>query len=98
MNLVSESKIEKAVCRHWKKQGWWPIKLTAIGVRGAPDRMMCGHGKIVLIEFKTPKGRLSPGQVAFHSKLWSKCGIHAHVVRSVEEGIQLEEDARPDEL
>ncbi|MBV6633863.1 MAG: VRR-NUC domain-containing protein [Alphaproteobacteria bacterium] len=55
MNLraVPESKIEREVCAHATKLGWWCLKLSSPSNRGMPDRMLVkAPGRIVFIEFK----------------------------------------------
>lgn len=44
--------------------GWINRKVQYIGVRSCPDRHFYRRGRIIIVEFKKPKGgRLSPGQV-----------------------------------
>lgn len=66
MPVRLESDIEKRVCKQAEKEGWWPLKLVAIGHRGFPDRWFikeskygysCGLPHIVIIEFKAPGKR-----------------------------------------
>ncbi|MCA1807821.1 MAG: hypothetical protein LC687_08260, partial [Actinobacteria bacterium] len=58
-----ESEIERRVCAQAEKEGWWPLKLVALGHRGFPDRWFIrkgGFGQgpiIILIEFKAPGKR-----------------------------------------
>lgn len=83
-----ESDIERAALRKAKKLGWWGIKLVPSIVAGLPDRMFLGHGKIVFIELKTAKGKVTPIQTAIH-KRFDKCGIPVHICRSPDEVLEV---------
>ena len=65
-----EKDIEKAVCAYAKKLGCLVYKFVSPGQRGVPDRMIIlPFGTVVFIEFKTPKGKLSPIQEREIAKL-----------------------------
>ena len=48
---------------------------------GFPDLVCLVHGKVLLVEIKTPHGTLTPAEVMFQAK-WP-----VHIVRSVEEAV-----------
>lgn len=64
------------------------MKLALIGkVKGMPDYFIIKHDKVVALEFKSAKGRMSDSQKAI--QLWFKEErIPYYVVRSVEEAIE----------
>jgi len=58
----AEARIEKAVCDYAEHEGFLVRKYASLGVKGAPDRILYGHGHVFLMEFKTPIGSLSRPQ------------------------------------
>lgn len=87
-----ERDIEKASVIAAKQIGWYGIKLLSSLMRGLPDRMFIGHGKVVFIEYKTQSGVLSPSQRAI-SRLFAQYGHTIHVARSVHDTIKVLENA-----
>lgn len=51
-----EKQIEKPTVTWAERDGWEVRKCKWIGHDGAPDRLFLGHGRMVYIEFKRPKG------------------------------------------
>ena len=51
---------------------------------GIPDSIFAGHGFTLFVEFKVPKGKLTPYQ-KFFRKTWTDNGGIALVWRSVDE-------------
>ena len=51
---------------------------------GIPDLMMAGHGRTLLVEVKTEKGKLTPHQQLFNHE-WNLHGGTCLVWRSVED-------------
>lgn len=51
-----EAEVENAVVALAKQHGWLIRKLRWIGRDGAPDRFFAKRGRIVLPEFKRPRG------------------------------------------
>lgn len=79
---MRESAIEAACCRYARQRGVLPVKLH-FGAIGMPDRMfLLPGGRALLVEFKTPVGRLSPRQKLVHEEL-NALGHPVTVVRSV---------------
>lgn len=87
-----ERDIEKASVIAAKQIGWYGIKLLSSYMRGLPDRMFIGHGKVVFIEYKTQSGVLSPSQRAIH-RLFAQYVHTIHVARSVHDTIKVLENA-----
>lgn len=68
----SEISIEQAFCQKVRKMGCTPIKLSAIGFRSWPDRLIVGPNRLFeFIEFKRPGQKLTDGQLEVHEKLAS---------------------------
>ena len=55
-----ESKIERKLCEGVRGLGGRAYKLVSPGCAGLPDRLICfPYGRVVFVELKSPKGRLS---------------------------------------
>ena len=60
---AAEATIERNVCRFAKAAGLLVYKFVSPGQRGVPDRIFIStEGQTVYVEFKAPKGRVSPLQ------------------------------------
>ena len=88
-----ESKIESDSKKAASKFGWWGIKLLPMLIKGLPDVMYIGHGRVVFIEYKNEKGKLSRMQIHIHKK-FKDHGITVHVCRSVDETIGVLNNAK----
>lgn len=86
-----ESKIEKGSVKAAEKLGWWSFKLLSTLVKGLPDRCFIGHGKVVFIEYKNEKGKLSRMQEYMHAK-FLRFGIKVHVARSIDDTLRILND------
>ncbi len=86
---ATEATIERAVCMYAKKAGMISLKFISPGNRGVPDRIWINqYGEVYFVEFKAPKGVVSPLQQMWINRL-RKVHKQVHVVRSVEEGKKL---------
>lgn len=47
-----ERDLEKKVRLHCKSRKLWCRKFVSPGIRGVPDRIICGHGKVLFLELK----------------------------------------------
>ena len=84
-----ENEIENAVTRKARLSGWYSWKLGSPGRRGLPDRLYVKPpNRVVFIEFKRPQGIVSAQQGSTIAVLRA-CGIDVHVVRSVDEGLEI---------
>lgn len=90
---MRESEIEKKSVAAAKKLSWYSFKLLSTLVRGLPDRVFIGHGRIIFIEYKTATGKLSPIQQRIHA-IFAEHGITVHVARSVEDTIRILYDVK----
>jgi len=60
---MTESQIEKAVCKHAESKGFISYKFVSPNTRGVPDRLFIDNcGLVFFIEFKKPGGRIGPHQ------------------------------------
>ena len=81
---------QTAIVEALRKRGWLVLSLAPMG-GGVPDLLIAkpyryGHPDFqpVLIEVKTPKGKLTPDQDAFIEQGWP-----VTVIRSVDEALAL---------
>ena len=79
-----EKQIEEKSCRWAVNQGWLQYKFTSPSRRSVPDRMFIREGRVVFIEFKTEKGRLTSGQAREIARL-ENADCEVHVCRSLDE-------------
>jgi len=67
------------------RKAWEVSLLKGLGVRaGIPDLFVAGPGKVIALEVKAEKGKLSPVQKSTIGAL-AEAGIPTIVVRSIEE-------------
>lgn len=85
---MKESTIEKAVTAYAKSKGWLSYKWLSLNQRGVPDRLFFKAGKVKLIEFKRPAGKVTPLQACVHRQLGHQ-GFMVNVVNSIEQGKDL---------
>lgn len=83
---MTEAKIEATACAAARQKGWLTYKFTSPARRSVPDRLFVREGRVVFIEFKSPAGKLTPGQVREIAELGAH-GAEVHVCRSVEEAL-----------
>lgn len=85
---MRESYIEAKVTANAKARGWLSYKWVSPSQRGVPDRLYFKDGNVVVVEFKAPKKKPTPYQLAIHRRL-EAVGITVHVIDSIEKGDQL---------
>jgi hypothetical protein len=79
---VTESAIEAACCAYAVKRGCIPLKQSG-GEVGTPDRVfLLPRGKVLVVEFKAPDGRLSPRQKLVFEK-YAERGHPVLIIRQV---------------
>lgn len=79
-----EKEVEKFLVREVKKIGGISFKLISPGNAGVPDRIVIlPSGKVVFVELKTDKGRLTKLQEVQIKKI-SDLGADARVLRGIE--------------
>lgn len=68
--MISEKELEKIFADEIKKAGGRAYKFTSPGNDGVPDRIVCmPEGRLIFVELKTDKGRLSKLQKVQIAKL-----------------------------
>jgi len=65
-----------------RAQGWVVEKIIQTGRGGFPDRFYARAGRVVLLEFKRPGGRVGKQQLLRHDELRG-AGVEVYVVYSV---------------
>jgi hypothetical protein len=83
-----ESSIEAAAVAYAKKRGWWQMKVMRASVRGIPDRWFIRDGALLVIEFKSERGRLSDHQSRRIEELRQQ-NVDVHVVDNIEQAKEL---------
>ena len=86
----SEKDLTKAIRYLLKSQGIWHYKvLGGFGtVKGIPDIIGCFGGRLIAIEVKTKRGKLSPEQ-EIHIDRINKAGGLAFVARDLDTVIEM---------
>lgn len=80
-----ESALERRLAARAKISGGWAIKITSPAQAGLPDRLVIKRdGRVVWVELKTPRGRVSAIQAKVHTRLRG-LGQDVRVVRTAEE-------------
>lgn len=62
------------------------VTLLSAAVDGVPDALVTWPGGFALLEFKSPGGKLSPAQMAWHRAYNGPPGT-LHVVRTLDEAL-----------
>ncbi len=84
-NTVKESKIEQAVKKYARENGWLVFKFTSPGRRGVPDKIFLKEKNAVFPEFKSPGKKPGPLQEKTLEKI-RKQGFNAPVIDKIEAG------------
>jgi hypothetical protein len=100
---VKESEVQKQILDYLALKGIFHYRNNSgafvdsqkhfyrFGAKGSPDIICIIKGRYVGLEVKTPKGKLSDDQIAFHRNLMAADGI-VFTVRSLDEAIEAVED------
>jgi len=78
----TEAEIESKHRDRARQQGWFVEKIEKTGRGGFPDRFYAKLGRVVLLEFKRPGGRVGKQQKLRHDEL-REAGVEVHIVYSV---------------
>jgi hypothetical protein len=80
--VVKEVVVERSLRRQVEARGGLCLKVTTLGRRGFPDRLVILPGRMVLVELKRPRGsRLSWHQKEY-MKLFSALNVECCIVKS----------------
>lgn len=81
--MLSEKEIEKKFCETAKALRLYPVKMTDLSRRGAPDRMvLCPMGSVFFVEFKRPGANPTIAQDRYHEFL-ADLGFNVHICDSM---------------
>lgn len=88
-----ESKLHEQILNECRRRGWIAyhcrMDMPTTLMKGIPDfTIFADGGRVILVECKTAKGKLSVEQAAVNAWL-SKLGQTVHVVRSLEEFMEV---------
>lgn len=75
---------EQVIVQAFRRLGWSVAYLSG---PGCPDLLVAKAGRLVLVEVKGKRGRLTPAQIAWHAA-WGIYGLE--VVRSVDDVIAID--------
>lgn len=78
---MREATLEQYLLARVKALGGECRKLTWIGRRGAPDRLVMLHGRVIFVELKAPGQQAKPHQIREHARL-RRMGQRVEVVDS----------------
>ena len=84
--MTEETDLKLAVKQYLDLKGIFNFHLLqGLGAyKGLPDRVMHYHGKVVYLEIKKPKGKLSPHQETFENECFAD-EIDYIVIRSLDD-------------
>lgn len=89
---MSEKLLQEAFCAWLRTEGLpffvQRMDKAATGTKGWPDITVVENNRVLLIEMKFGKGRLSTDQVFRHAEL-ARAGCRVHVVRDIAAAIEL---------
>jgi hypothetical protein len=80
---MTEKQIEMYLVKQVAKHGGEVRKVSWIGRRGAPDRLVMLANRVVWVELKSPQGRTQDHQVREHNRL-KAFGFDVRVINSIE--------------
>jgi hypothetical protein len=82
--MSREANLQAEFIKSARRRGIFAEKLVSKSARGWPDVFLARDGRVVLVETKTPVGRLSLFQQNTHRKLKS-AGVEVYVAHTAEE-------------
>lgn len=91
MAKTPEAQLKKDVYKFLRASGWY-VRIIAVGVipgrtnpsKGLPDCVCIKNGRVIFLELKSPKGKISEEQEEFIAD-WTFKGGEVYVVRSLED-------------
>ena len=82
--MQNEKKIEQRLVKKVKEKGGLCLKWVSPSTTGVPDRLVIYKGRIIPVELKDPKGKLSARQEFMFLTLLNQ-GVVTHVLASEQE-------------
>ncbi len=79
--MQNEKKIEQRLVKKIKEKGGLCLKWVSPSTTGVPDRLVFYKSKVVPVELKDPKGKLSARQELMIKELQAR-GVQTHVLSS----------------
>lgn len=79
VRVANERDIEKKGNEYAKSKGWLVRKFVSPGNNGAPDRIYFREGKVILVEWKKPKGKTTKAQDVQINAL-RRAGMNVYIV------------------
>jgi hypothetical protein len=90
---ISENDIKRQIKEYLDLRGWWnfPILQSLGAYPGLPDRIAIRDGRILFLEIKRPKGKLSEHQKKFQENM-KRENAEYYVIHNLEELMKLLEE------
>ena len=79
--MQNEKKIEQRLVKKVKEKGGLCLKWVSPSTTGVPDRLVIHNSKVIPVELKDPKGKLSARQELMIKELLAR-GVKTHVLSS----------------
>ena len=79
--MQDEKKIEQRLVKKVKEKGGLCLKWVSPSTTGVPDRLVIHNSKVIPVELKDPKGKLSARQELMIKELQAR-GVQTHVLSS----------------
>lgn len=79
--MQDEKKIEQRLVKKVKEKGGLCLKWVSPSMTGVPDRLVFHNSKVIPVELKDPKGKLSARQELMIKELQAR-GVQTHVLSS----------------
>lgn len=86
-----ERDLEAKIVSHCKQRGLLIYKFSSPSNRGVPDRIIVGMGKVMFLEIKSAKGRLTALQERELARL-REAGVRAEAVNDYQIAVELIDD------
>ncbi len=79
--MQNEKKIEQRLVKKIKEKGGLCLKWVSPSTTGVPDRLVFYNSRVIPVELKDPKGKLSARQELMIKELQAR-GVQTHVLSS----------------
>ena len=89
--MQDEKKIEQRLVRKVKEKGGLCLKWVSPSMTGVPDRLVIHNSRVIPVELKDPKGKLSARQELMIKELQAR-GVQTHVLSSEQQVDQFVDD------